>query len=291
MSQPSNWELPPTGKRLITPKFIRQELHQHPLSQSCYPTAMGFYPEAHGHFMAREQHDDNLLMLCTQGNGVLETDNHYQPIEAGDVVLLPVNQAHSYRADAHQPWTLFWVHFSGQLAEAFMAYVSADRRVIHPGVRPELLSGFQQLLAVERTGYSLGAYITAANQLQLLLTQLADLGEQQSRQGRQEIDIDAIHGHMQRAIAGQVTLEQLASSAGMSRSHFTQRYRELTGYAPMRHFTHLKMEAACRLLDSTRQSVKQVASALGYDDPLYFSRVFRRVVGVSPRAYRRTNSA
>ena len=50
----------------------------------------------------------------------------------------------------------------------------------------------------------------------------------------------------------------------------------------------MKIQAACRLLDSTDESVKVIAARLGFSDPLYFSRVFRRTQGLSPSAYRRS---
>ena len=48
----------------------------------------------------------------------------------------------------------------------------------------------------------------------------------------------------------------------------------------------MKMQRACYLLDSTQQSVKQLAAALGYDDAYYFSRLFKKVIGLSPAQYR-----
>lgn len=292
MSQPSNWPLPETGRRLLTPTFIRKALAEHPLSGDCFPTAMGFYPNAAGHAMQRAQHDDNLVLLCTEGRGLLRTGGDQVPITAGDAVLLPRHQGHYYRASKQQPWTIYWVHFTGKLAPDLMRYLATrGQHVIHPGVQPDLVTGFQQLLQVERTGYDLGSYIAAANQLRQLLVRIANYRDQQARHKRGEFDISAIQRHMREQVSRPLTLQQLAAIAGVSKSHFAQRYRQLTGYAPIRHFTHMKIEAACRLLDSSQQSVKQVAAALGYDDPLYFSRVFRRVVGVSPREYRSSVSA
>jgi transcriptional regulator GlxA family with amidase domain len=83
-----------------------------------------------------------------------------------------------------------------------------------------------------------------------------------------------------------LTLESLASRANLSKYHFSKRYKKLTGYSPIKHFLNMKMEYACRLLDSTDMSVQAVASAVGYDDPLYFSRLFRQTIGRSPRDYR-----
>ncbi|MEP1594525.1 MAG: helix-turn-helix transcriptional regulator, partial [Halieaceae bacterium] len=68
--------------------------------------------------------------------------------------------------------------------------------------------------------------------------------------------------------------------------HFSNRYKKLTGYSPVKHFLNMKMEHACYLLDSSDLSVKAIASQLGYEDPLYFSRIFSKTIGMSPRSYR-----
>jgi len=292
VSTPSNWPLPALGQRLLTPTFIREALAQHPLSQDCYPTAMGFYPEAQGHVMVRERHDDNLFIFCCRGSGTLQTRFGVRQIKAGDAMLLPSQLPHRYWADDNSPWTLYWAHFAGSLANTLMRHLgSPEQIVIHPRVQPTLLAEFAQLMAVERTGYSIGAYLAASARLRQLLLACADWVERQTRTSSREFDVERIQAYMRAQVASTLTLTDLADIAGISRSHFAQRYRELTGYPPLRHFTHMRMEAACRLLDSTQQSVKQVAAELGYEDPLYFSRVFRRVVGVAPKDYRKLAAA
>jgi AraC-like DNA-binding protein len=78
----------------------------------------------------------------------------------------------------------------------------------------------------------------------------------------------------------------LAAQANVSPSHFFALFKQMTGRPPMDYFTKLRMSHACRLLDSTRASVKEVAAALGYNDPFYFSRVFKSVLAVAPVYYR-----
>jgi len=79
---------------------------------------------------------------------------------------------------------------------------------------------------------------------------------------------------------------KLAALANISPSHFFVMFKRRTGCAPMDYFTHLRMQHACRLLDTTSASVKEVAAVLGYDDPFYFSRVFKLVNHVPPSQYR-----
>ena len=91
---------------------------------------------------------------------------------------------------------------------------------------------------------------------------------------------------MQAHLDQPLTLDALADAFGFERFHFAKTYRRLTGRAPLTHFLHLKMERAARLLDGGELRVGDVARALGYDDAHYFSRQFRRLMGVAPSDYR-----
>lgn len=288
MSRPSDWPLPQDGVRLLTPAFVLASLEEDPLTRDCYPTAMGFYPRARDHRMRRQAPDDNLLLYCTAGGGWLETEGGRQSVRAGDLVLLPAGASHGYGADRRDPWTLYWVHFRGGESGSFIERLGfqGGRVIQHAGVNPALEASFDSLLAVRSTGYDLLAYVDAANHLRHLMTRFA-LAVRQRRTGRPgELDLAAIQGFMRSRLEGQLTLDELAAVANLSRYHFVSRYRAVTGVPPIRHFLQMKMEAACRLLDEPDRSVKAVSAALGYTDALYFSRAFKSVVGLSPRAYR-----
>ena len=289
MSSPSNWPLPHTGRRLLTPAGILRELRRHPLSRGCHPLAMGFYPTARGHAMQRDRHDDNLLIFCSAGRGRLDQPGATTPVCAGDALLLARGEAHSYRALDSDPWTLYWVHFTGEDASAFVRYLRPGTGpLLHSGVAPALISGFEALLGAAASGYRLEAYIAASNRLRQLLTEFALYRDQPYGAQPGGIDVDALQAFMRERIAESLTLAQLAALARLSPQHFAARYRELTGVPPLRHFQQMKIQAACRLLDSTDESVKVIAARLGFSDPLYFSRVFRRTQGLSPSAYRRS---
>jgi transcriptional regulator GlxA family with amidase domain len=78
----------------------------------------------------------------------------------------------------------------------------------------------------------------------------------------------------------------LAAQANISPSHFFALFKRRIGSAPMDYFTRLRMQRACRLLEDTSLSVKEIASKLGYHDPFYFSRVFKSVNNLAPSDYR-----
>ena len=288
MSSPSQWPLPNQGIRFLTPVFMLEKLYRHPLTRDCYPTAMGYYPKAIGHRMQRPRHDDNLLLYCVDGSGELRTADIPVTVGAGDLVLLPQGLAHSYAASDGQPWTLYWVHFQGVSTRIFLDHLGYkdDRPLVHTGTSPALLAAFSSLLAVRRTGYSISAFINAANQLRHLFTQFAMETRRQQAGQPTVLDLDSIQAYMQDNIDQQIDLQSLANLAHLSKFHFSNRYKALTGYSPIKHFLHMKIEYACQLLDSSEISVKAIAVDLGYNDPLYFSRLFSKTMGMSPRAYR-----
>jgi transcriptional regulator GlxA family with amidase domain len=83
----------------------------------------------------------------------------------------------------------------------------------------------------------------------------------------------------------------LAARVSISPSHFFALFKRRIGLAPMDYFTRLRMERAGQLLESTSLSVKEVAAELGYDDPFYFSRVFKSINQLAPSDYRAAKRA
>lgn len=86
------------------------------------------------------------------------------------------------------------------------------------------------------------------------------------------------------------TLESLASQAGLSRTYLANRFRSALGDSPLNYLRTIRMQKAVQLLIETEQSIEQVAQSVGYGDAFGFSKVFKRVVGSSPREFRRRDT-
>lgn len=290
MSQPSRWPLPPASSRFVLPRKIVDQLSQHPLSADLYPMGFGYYQQAAGHTMLRRTHDDYLLIYCLAGQGTLTLEQHRCPVHPGDVLLLPRGSAHAYQADAEHPWTIYWVHFSGRLSEDFIDYLAVRQQhcLLSVGIHSRLVSEFQALLESRQSSYNLDLFIHAASLLRQILTHIALLKPlAKQRQSAASFDLEQIHSLMQARVHEQLDLETLAASANLSRFHFVKKYKELTGTTPINHFIHLKIERACHLLDVSNQSIGEIGFAVGYEDAYYFSRIFKKIMGISPSQYRR----
>ncbi len=287
MSKPSSWPLPPNSSRYVIPRSLLRQLNQQPLAQGLYPLGIGHYVEAMGHAMTRESHDDYLLIYCIEGRGSLTVGERHGYLKAGQLLILPRGLAHAYAADDADPWTIYWVHFDGTIALDFFNNLSIDQDypVLEVGHNAKLIADFETLLQVRQSGYQLKHFLHAANQLRQVLSYLALL--RSSNQNQAGFDLERIHSYMQAHIHQPLELETLAQQLNLSKYHFAKRYKELTGTSAINHFINLKIERACQLLDISNQNINEISYALGYDDAYYFSRIFKKVMGLSPTQYRK----
>lgn len=87
--------------------------------------------------------------------------------------------------------------------------------------------------------------------------------------------------------SAQWTVEKLAKTSCMSRSLFSERFKQYLQQSPMQYVTYWRMQNARRLLDEGKLSIEQISSNIGYDSLASFSKAFKRTVGKNPGEYRR----
>jgi len=288
MNITSGWPLANEGIRFLTPSSLCDQLARNPLTKNLYLIAIGYYPKALHHKMQRNKHHNTLIIYCTAGRGVVVSDGVTYQVNAGDLVLLPKDQPHQYYADDDDPWSIYWLHVDGLLTDALCQHLAMEQPVATIGLQPQITAQLESLFSLRDSGYNLAAFIHGCHALQQLISYFALLVNNQRSRSDRRINLDHIQVLMNEHLHGQLDLATMAQHSQLSKYHFSKRFKELTGHAPVQYFINLKMQHACWLLDIGQQQVKQIASAVGYDDPYYFSRLFKKVIGVSPVQYRRS---
>ncbi len=279
------------GQRMIVlPEKICDELRVNPITKNLYVTDIGFYPQAKYHHRERKEGSkQNILIYCLDGAGWFSTDHNKEYIRQNQFFVLPAGCGHAYGASVANPWSIYWLHFTGTNARLFTDEVVRARQLDERSTlrNQERLHLFEEIYHNLSSGYSLDNLEYAS----ICLWHLLGTFKYQSQFAlyREPVTLDKIErsiAFMTENIHQLLTLEQIAGHCELSVSHFSLSFKRRTSRTPMDYFMHLKIQEACRWLDFSPLKVREVGWKIGISDSYYFSRVFRKIMGVSPKAYR-----
>jgi AraC family transcriptional regulator of arabinose operon len=277
----------PGQHHIVLPPPITAAASEHPLLAGLFVTDAGQYPTAQGHRVIRKTGTSGaVLIVCTAGQGWVQSQGTHQKVTTGDVIFLCPDEPHSYGSDDDDPWTIEWVHFSGRDIIFWREAIAGNDFLLHlhsaAPARIRLARVHEHLEA----GYDETQLLLAAAALRRSLTELIKL---RSVPGHTPTAVEAVEitaDWMRTHLSSQATLPALAKMAGMSPSRYSEIFRQRFGFPPIDWFTRQRVQQACLLLDVTQEKVEIVGLEVGFHDPFYFSRSFRKVMGCSPRAYR-----
>ena len=285
------------GERaIVIPMYSVQEMEVHPLASVLHITDIGYYPRALHHYRERnEPISQYVFIYCVSGAGWYRVGNVTYEVHEHQYFILPPNLPHAYGADEQNPWTIYWVHFKGKMASCFMD-TSMTPRDVKPTTHSRIhdrIQLFEEIFHVLEMGYSRENLLYACTAFYHFLGTLAVLqsyraAAYQLEPGEEADDIIAAAIHfMKENIEKRIPLEEIARKLGYSVSYFSMRFKHDTGYSPITYFNQLKIQRACELLDFTPMRINQICYKIGIDDPYYFTRLFKQVMGLSPMQYKR----
>jgi AraC family transcriptional regulator of arabinose operon len=275
------------GQRLhVLPAPLISEALRRPPTTRLLITDAGYFPHAAMHGRVRRNGaGQTILILCADGAGWCEVAGQRHEVRAGQLLLIPARTAHRYYADTSDPWSIWWLHVTGadvaDLVQAIGLTVGDPvASLIDPLAAFALVGSICDSLARDETWASL---IAAAGTGWSLLARLA--AERQRRSGDTE-PLQLVQDHLREHLTSSIRLSELAELAGFSTSHFSARFRAFTGYSVLEYVKRLRMARARQLLITSDRTIAEIAVAVGYPDPFYFSRLFHSVNEISPSAFR-----
>lgn len=232
------------------------------------------------------RHDYHILYMAA-GCCHLDYEGETYLLKQGDFALYAPGQAQKYVFYCRDESSYHWVHFKGTGVLDLLAALGIHSGVYRAKESERVRSLFSQLFRefhLKRAGYR----PFSASLLSLLLCALArtqEAGDGIEQERRREIyDIAAA---ISEDPATAQAIDSYAAGMRLSRDRFVHLFKDVMGIPPHRYVQEAKLSLARRLLRESNLPITEIADALGYDDPLYFSRLFRREVGLSPRDYRK----
>ena len=231
-------------------------------------------------FSNRSVRKDYYYIYVLQGKMILKEE----VLCPGDVIIFEPGYPYQYESEGNTSYV--WVHYTGYEAGAFTRQVFPKvNEKQHIGFQKELAACFQRLYREFMIHDEMEAQLSVCilKEILLLTGRYARTGE------KNNLPLAAME-YIHRNFREDMDVDQLARLENRSVTSFRCMFKAHTGMAPNEYIIMQRISAACQLLTQTDKSVGTIASEVGYHDQYYFSRIFKKMVGISPQRYRKGTS-
>ena len=222
-----------------------------------------------------------LFVLVNRGEATLYFKNKKEKVRAHELLVMCPGETIQYVAQT--PWSIQWVGLYGQTIERYMKTLGIDGE--HPH---RYIERYHEMEETLETLYLLGAQSTEATEARRLelifrfLSLLSPKGQEMSRYDIAESAKRIIDYNFERDL----TVEALAETLHIAPAYLARKFAQKYATSPKGYLIEKRIGYAKHLLLQTDSSIKEISLSVGYDDPLYFSRIFKKKEGIAPMAYR-----
>lgn len=234
---------------------------------------------------------DYQLLYVASGKTVFYFNGEPKEVAAGHMVLFQPRQEQHYEYYAVDRPEVYWVHFTGSDVRNILRHydIPLDKNVIYSGSSATYAYLFKEMIQEMqtcRTGFEelLEMYL---RQIFLLIQRSWEERKPTVSSYLQE-EIDYARKYFNEHYNEDISIEEYAQSRGMSVSWFLRNFKQMTMKSPMQYILSIRINNAVSLLETTDYNVTEISTIVGYDNPLYFSRIFKKQKGVSPSDYRKS---
>lgn len=255
--------------------------------EACTP-CHSFGPVTRNHYLFHYVLSGTGTLMADDAKGITQT----YPVKSGQGFLIFPGQITTYYADQHSPWEYLWIEFDGlRVKEALsLTDFSLNHPIYHPhskDLREQMVKEMAYIIShpKESSFHLLGHlylffdyFIQSAKSTRL--TQSSKMSDYYIQ--------EAIH-YMEQNFQNNISIEEIAEVCGINRSYLGKIFRNSVGRSPQEFLMNYRMVKATELLKLTTRSIVDIGNAVGYSNPLHFSRAFKNVYGVSPREWRNEN--
>ncbi|MBQ8688190.1 MAG: helix-turn-helix domain-containing protein [Ruminococcus sp.] len=261
-------------------------------SKSLIVTSCGYYRVHSRPTVSTERpngRQDYQLLYIAKGKGYFYFDGKERIITEGNMILFRPGETQMYYYHAPDKTEVYWVHFTGRMVEGILDNYEMPHteNVFYTGTSPDYQWLYRQMiqeLQLCRPNYE--------ELLALNLRHIFIMINRYLREGRKvgsdiQNEIERATHYFNENYNAPINIDEYAESRHISTCWFIRSFKQILKVTPMQYILSLRIANAQSLLESTEYNISEIAEAVGYDNPLYFSRLFHKHIGVSPSEYRK----
>ncbi|NSW89691.1 MAG: AraC family transcriptional regulator [Firmicutes bacterium] len=230
---------------------------------------------------------DYQIIYIIKGRGFFTFNEQTYEVPEGSIAIYTPGLPQYYNYYCRDCTEVCWVHFTGNGVHRLLESMNLlDSNIYHIGYGKEFVELFNEItheLQVKRPRFE---ELSSA----LLLSLLGKIARVMDESKIRKINttFEKIFKMMHSNFNRNQQIRDYAKECNLSVYWFIHKFKELTGFSPTAYIKQLRINEAKYLLSNFSLSISEVSFMVGYENPLYFSRVFKQETGISPRDYRKT---
>ncbi|NJD01179.1 MAG: AraC family transcriptional regulator [Ruminiclostridium sp.] len=244
-----------------------------------------------GHFYGPAVRDHFLIHYVLAGKGKYCFDDKVYYLQKGQGFLICPGKITYYQADLEDPWTYTWVGFHGLKAEAYLkeALLTEGNPIFTYDKDDSMAKCFTEMIAAKKCQKARG--IRALGYLYVFLSQLVEECANDRfidyPSNRKEIYLRKTIEFIEMNYSRKIAINDIAGYIGLDRSYLGSIFKQKLNTSLQDFLINYRINKGCELMKNENLAVGDIARSVGYEDPLLFSKTFRKIKGMPPREYRK----
>lgn len=235
---------------------------------------------------------DYQLIYIASGRGYFYFDNSDEPtvVEAGNMVIYRPEEFQKYEYSGKDHANIYWIHFTGGgVGELFLKYgLDVNRNVISSGAEAFYSLTFDRIILELQLRNEFFEESAALLFSHVILTAGRYNREMSHNKLIPVNEVEDVMVYFRERYQENINVEDFLKGRGYGVSSFFRKFKKYTGMTPLQYLLQIRLSYAVKLLETTNFHINEISCFVGYDNALYFSRLFHKHMGMSPKEYRGT---
>lgn len=236
------------------------------------------------HTSSRSKLDSFLFFIVLEGTGFLTYNSNTYRLEKGSCVFIDCNSKYSHTSDN---WTIKWIHFNGKnIPNIYKEYKKRNGQNIFFS---NSFTKYEKLFNEMDDFSKINNYIKSicinekiSSLLTLIMLETVNVCKKQKKH-----NIDTIKNYIDKNFIKNITLDHLANIFYINKFYLTRIFKFTYGITINNYINNLRITKAKELIRFSDLDFENIAISCGINDNNYFSRIFKKTEGISPKEYRR----
>lgn len=253
-------------------------------TQDCHP----------GHSYGPAVRDHYLIHYILEGKGFYQVDSKTYHLKKGQGFLICPDKITFYQADDIDPWKYSWFGFHGLKAKSYLrqAGLTEETPIFSYYDDEFILNCIEQMIETKKIEKS--REIRLLGLLHLFLSQLIEARDMtdnnnifDKNENRKEFYVKKAMLYIAMNYSRKITVTEMSSYVGLNRSYLCSVFKEILNTSPQKYLINFMINKSCELLNNPALSIGDISRSMGYEDSFHFSKLFKKVKGISPSQYRK----